>query len=180
MGVGARSSVSRLLVLWLLSEGPLHGYRIKKILDDESLRFWFPIEYGSIYAVLRSLVQGGYVEVVAVEREGQRPERTRYAITHEGREHFIGLLMHAWRELPSPADPLQLALAARSELADEQVSQLLRERVAALAERAEALERLARSAPAAELVERQLALTHAELGWAEQLLAQEGGSTDGR
>jgi DNA-binding PadR family transcriptional regulator len=175
--VGARSSLSRLLVLWLLSEGPLHGYRVKKILDDESLRFWFPIEYGSIYAVLRSLVQSGYVEVVAVEREGQRPERTRYAITTDGRDHFVDLLRQAWRELPSTSDPLQLALAARSELAEEEVSELLRERVEALAERAGALERLARSAPAAELVERQLALTKAELGWAEQLLMQEGGRT---
>ena len=59
--------LTRLLVLWLLSEQPLHGYRIKKILDDDGLRFWFPVEYTSIYAVLRSLVRGGHVEPVAVD-----------------------------------------------------------------------------------------------------------------
>jgi DNA-binding PadR family transcriptional regulator len=169
------STLTRLLILWLLSEAPLHGYRIKKILDDEGLRFWFPVEFGSIYAVLRSLVSGGYVTVVAVEREGQRPERTRYAVTREGREHLRELLARAWRELPSPADPFQLALAARSELSEREVEELLRERVASLEERVSELGRLARSAPAAAMVERQLALTNAELEWANAYL-DEGGT----
>jgi DNA-binding PadR family transcriptional regulator len=169
--------LTRLLILWLLSEQSLHGYRIKKILDDESLRFWFPVEFGSIYAVLRSLVRRGYVEAVAVEREGQRPERTRYAITPEGRRHLAELLERAWRELPSPADPFALALAARSDLADEQrVRELLVGRVAALRERLDRLDALERSAPALEMVERERALRVAELAWTEALLAQEGGA----
>src|ERR671936_1896132 len=102
------SMLTRLLVLWLLSEQSLHGYRIKKILDDEGLRFWFPIEFGSIYAVLRSLVKGGYVEATAVEREGRRPQRTRYSITPMGRRHLSELLERAWRELSSPAEPFAL------------------------------------------------------------------------
>ena len=47
----------RLLVLWLLSEQPLHGYRIKRALDDEGLAFWFPVEFASIYSLLRTLVK---------------------------------------------------------------------------------------------------------------------------
>ena len=173
--------LTRLLVLWLLSEQALHGYRIKKILDDEALRFWFPVEYASIYAVLRSLVRGGYVRTVAVEREGQRPERTRYAITREGRQHLSELLERAWRELQAAGDPIGLALAARSDLDDEQrVTELLAERRDALRERLDQLERLAGSAPAPEMVDRRRALTEAELAWAEDLLAKEGGSTDGR
>src|ERR671936_1400348 len=93
------SMLTRLLVLWLLSEQSLHGYRIKKILDDEGLRFWFPIEFGSIYAVLRTLVKGGFVETVAVERQGQRPERTRYAITRDGLAHLAELLERVWSDL---------------------------------------------------------------------------------
>lgn len=172
--------LTRLLVLWLLSEQSLHGYRIKKILDDEALRFWFPVEYASIYAVLRSLVRGGYVEAVAVEREGQRPERTRYGITGEGRRHLAELLERAWRELPSAGDPLALALAARSDLEDEsRVPELLAARRDGLRERLERLESQARSAPAPEMVDRLRALTRAELGWTEALLATEGGNTDG-
>lgn len=173
------STLTRLLILWLLSEGPLHGYRIKKILDDEGLRFWFPIEAGSIYAVLRSLVNGSFVTVAAVEREGQRPERTRYAVTREGREHLAELLGRAWRELPSPADPIQLALAARSELDDSEVERLLAERIAALQDRLATLDELERSAPAAAMVVRQRALTTAELEWAEAYLIG-GGDGNGR
>jgi DNA-binding PadR family transcriptional regulator len=172
--------LSRLLVLWLLSEAQLHGYRIKRILDDEALRFWFPIEYGSIYAVLRSLVKAGYVRTVAVEREGNRPERTRYAITATGRRHLAELLERAWRELPASADPIVLALAARSDLADERrVPALLADRAAALRERLSELARLERSAPAPEMVERERALLQAELSWAETMLEREGGTTDG-
>lgn len=170
--------LSRLLVLWLLAEQPLHGYRIKTILDDEALRFWFPIEFGSIYAVLRSLVKAGFVEPVAVERVGQRPERTRYAITRAGRRHLAELLERAWRELSRSADPIALALAARSDLADERrVPKLLGERIAALRSRLEQLDRLERSAPAPEMVERERALARAELDWAEALQQRERGGT---
>jgi DNA-binding PadR family transcriptional regulator len=164
--------LTRMLVLWLLSETSQHGYGLKKILEEETLRFWFPVEYGSIYAVLRSLVSGGYVEAVAVEREGQRPERTRYAITEAGRRHLEDLLRRSWRELRSPAEPIQLALAARPELEEEEVHALLGERAEALRTRLRQLDELARSAPAPEMVDRQRALTKAELKWAEALLRE--------
>ena len=170
--------LTRLLILWLLSEQSLHGYRIKKILDDESLSFWFPIEFGSIYSVLRSLVKGGYVKEAAVEQEGKRPQRTRYAITPAGRRQLAELLERAWRELPSPADPFALALAARPDLEDEgRVPELLGDRVSALRSRLDRLDEVERSAPAGEMVARQRALTAAELAWAEALLEREGDVT---
>jgi DNA-binding PadR family transcriptional regulator len=173
--------LTRLLILWLLSEQQLHGYRIKKILGEAGLRFWFPIEAASIYAVLRTLVRGGYVEAVAVEREGRRPERTHYGITAAGRRHLAELLERAWRDLPSPADPIALALAARSDLADESaVTGLIAERISGLRERLDRLDALERSAPDLEMVARQRALTNAELAWAEALLDKEGGASDER
>jgi DNA-binding PadR family transcriptional regulator len=165
--------LTRLLILWLLSEGPLHGYRIKRILDDDTLRFWFPTEYGSIYAVLRTLERHGYVQALEVEQEGRRPARTRYRITPTGRDHLRDLLRQAWRALPSPAEPFQLALAARSELPDEEVAQLLVERRDALRARLTHLEKLERSEPGPEMTARQQALTQAELSWVEQQIAKE-------
>lgn len=165
--------LTRLLILWLLSEGPLHGYRIKKILDDETLRFWFPVEYGSIYAVLRTLERHGFVKPLAVEREGQRPARTRYEITRDGREHLRELLRKAWRDLPSPGEPFQLALAARSELPEAEVEQLLCERRDALGARIVQLDELAMSAPAPEMAERQRALTVTELRWVKEQIEKE-------
>ena len=119
-----RVNVTRLLVLWLLAEEPLHGYRIKRILDAESFRFWFPVQFGSIYSVMRSLVKEGHVVPAATERQGQRPERTRFAITTQGRKHLREMLKLAWVQLPSPAEPISAALAASPELADDVVEEL--------------------------------------------------------
>jgi DNA-binding PadR family transcriptional regulator len=165
--------MTRLVILWLLSEQPLHGYRIKLILDDGSLRFWFPIETGSIYAVLRSLERGGFIEAEVVEREGQRPERTRFKITKEGRQHFQELLRKAWRDPARPTDSIDLALAARAELEEGEAEELLSERADALRERMEELKRVSPSAPAPEMVDRMRILTEAELGWVEALLFKE-------
>ena len=69
--------------------------------------------------------------------------------------------------MPSPAEPIQLALAARPELAEDEVEQLLDERRDALSARLAELERLRRAAPAEEMVDRRRALTLAELAWLE-------------
>jgi len=166
--------LTRLLVLWLLSEGPLHGYRIKKILDEGTLRFWFPIEVGSIYAVLGSLVREDHIRKEAVERQGRRPERTLYRITPAGRSHLQDLLRQAWRELPRLGDPIHMALAARSELPEADVAAMLLERRGRLRDRLVELDRVADSAPAPEMVGRLRALTQAELQWLEELLEKDG------
>lgn len=161
--------LTRMLILWLLSEQPLHGYRIKRILDEASLRIWFPIEVGSIYAALASLERGGFIEEVSVEREGHRPERTRYRLRKEGREHLRELLRQAWGELPKLGDPFHMALAARSEFDEGEIAEFLAKREAALAQRLKDLERVASSAPAKEMAERARVMTRAELRWIRAL-----------
>jgi DNA-binding PadR family transcriptional regulator len=159
--------ITRLLILWLLSESPQHGYRIKKILDEDSLRFWFPIEVGSIYSALATMLRGGLVEQESVEREGLRPERTRYRITKKGRDRLKELLRRAWREIPRMGDAFQFALSARSELDEKEVNALFLERAKALRQRLIQLDRAAPSAPASEMVERLRVITRAELDWVE-------------
>jgi DNA-binding PadR family transcriptional regulator len=162
--------LTRLLILWLLSEQSLHGYRIARILDEQTLAVWFPTKVGSIYAVLRTLVREGNVQVVAVEREGRRPERTRYTITTQGRRHFEESLRAAWAALPTFVDPIDAALSATGELDEEEVERLLVVRAERLRERLATLDRFERAAPAAEIVERRRLLAEAELAWTETLL----------
>jgi DNA-binding PadR family transcriptional regulator len=163
--VAQSANLSRLLVLWLLSEGPLHGYEIKRTLGDPGLRFWFAIEFGSIYSVLRFLKAKGYAKRIAVERDGRRPERTRYAITRRGRQYFADLLREAWRRPARTTQPIDVALAALPELAPDDVRTLAEERQATLVDRLRYLDRIHRSAPSPELVERARVLTAAELQW---------------
>jgi DNA-binding PadR family transcriptional regulator len=157
----------QMLVLWLLSEGALHGYRIKRILDEPSLRFWFALEVGSIYSVLATLTKGGYVEEEAVEREGRRPERVRFRITPAGRQRLRELVAKAIVELPPLSSPINVALAATSELGLGELEALTQQRREGLQERLTQLDRVADSAPDPAMVSRLRRLTEAELKWLE-------------
>jgi DNA-binding PadR family transcriptional regulator len=120
--------------------------------------------------VLRTLEKGGFIETEVVEREGQRPERTRFRITANGREHFRELLRQTWRHPGAVADAIDLALAARSELKEGEIETLLMERADALRTRLADLREATSSAPAPEIVDRFRLLTEAELKWVENLL----------
>ncbi|MDJ0943696.1 MAG: PadR family transcriptional regulator [Kiloniellales bacterium] len=160
--------MTRLLILWLLAEGPLHGYRIQKILGDPGLAFWFRIEDASIYAMLRSLVKQGLARIQSQEREGQRPSRTVYRITPAGRTALRRDLEAGWRGLEPSRELFAAALAAADELEAEETRQLLAERREALGERRARLGRVARSAPSGLLARREAALLDAEIAWLAQ------------
>lgn len=169
-----QTNITRLVILWLLSESARHGYQIKRILSDPGLQFWFPIEFGSIYSVLRSLEKEGHAREAAVERAGRRPRRTRYAITPKGRQYFAALLREAWVRPARPTQPIDLALAATAELVDVELPQLLAARRAALTERLAEIDRIRRSAPSGEMAERARVLTEAELQWLDRFTGESG------
>lgn len=169
----------RLLVLWLLAEQPLHGYRIKRALDDGGLSFWFPVEFASIYSVLRTLVKNGHAEERGPEQDGARPERMLYAITRSGRAHYRQLLERAWAEPEAPAERVQLALAALPDLPRDRLAVALHARKQALVERLAQCDALQRAAPHAAMVERTRTMTRAELDWLEAFAAGEAISLKG-
>jgi DNA-binding PadR family transcriptional regulator len=169
----------RLLVLWLLSEQPLHGYRIKRALDDEGLAFWFPVEFASIYSLLRTLVKQGHAEELGLEQEGARPERMLYRISRKGRLHYRALLERAWAEPDPPGERLLVALAALPDLAADRLQAALRQRRRALTERLAQCAALAGAAPEPAMVERTLSLTRADLAWLESFAAARGFSLKG-
>lgn len=157
--------MARLLVLWLLSEQALHGYRIKRILEDEAYAFWFNIEFASIYSVLRTLVKQGYVEETGLEQDGARPERMGYRITRSGRAHLRELLRNAWLTMPLMGDAFQLAIAGTAELSEKDIAQLKDERIALLEQRLKECKGLRRAALTEAMVERGNVLLAAELRW---------------
>ena len=77
--------MARILILWLLSESPLHGYRIQQALRSDAMKLWFELRDASIYSMLRSLLKQGWAAIEGDEREGNRPARRVYRITKNGR-----------------------------------------------------------------------------------------------
>jgi DNA-binding PadR family transcriptional regulator len=159
----------RLLILWLLSEGPLHGYRIRRILAEPSLAAWLKVEDASIYSMLKTLSKEGHVAAespLATVGRGPQP-KAQYRITPAGRKHYAALLEQAWREPLALAQPVQVALAAQADLPAADLARAWQDRHAALAAQRTTLDAVRRSAPHPHMVERGLALIDAELRWIE-------------
>ena len=81
-----------LAVLSYLSRQPMHPYELARTLrendDGRSIKF----NHGSLYMVVGQLEKAGFVAAQGSDREGNRPERTVYATTDDGRAELHGWL----------------------------------------------------------------------------------------
>jgi len=124
---------TRLVILGLLRDQPLHGYEIKHILE-EHMGDWTSIAFGSIYFALGKLSEEGLIEIAATERSGNRPSRSVYQITEAGRVEFLRLLREVWREPERQYFAVDIALAFMNALPDAEIKGYLRQRAAQLEE----------------------------------------------
>src|SRR5882757_2315478 len=89
----------RLLILGLLAGGQLHGHQIRRTAELTGIEQWGGVKVGALYGMLHRLAAEGLIEPVRTEQEGNRPQRTVYAITAEGRAE---LAIHRDRALTQP------------------------------------------------------------------------------
>jgi DNA-binding PadR family transcriptional regulator len=76
-----------LIVLATLLEGPMHTYRMQKLIEQRGKDRVVNVRArASLYQAIDRLVRLGLVEVRETVREAARPDRTIYAITDAGRE----------------------------------------------------------------------------------------------
>ncbi|WP_227994385.1 PadR family transcriptional regulator [Luteimicrobium xylanilyticum] len=168
-----------LAVLACLWEKPMYPYEITTTLrrrgKDDSIR----LNFGSLYSVIKSLEKHGLITEQRAEREGNRPERTVYEITDDGRteahEWLRQILAVPEREYPT----LEAGLSLVGLLGPAEVADLLRARVATL--EAELVHRQAvrdrtREAGLPEMLaieaDFHLALLSAERDWVDHLVAR--------
>jgi DNA-binding PadR family transcriptional regulator len=182
IGLAARRKVGNLLglaVLAYLSKAPMHPYELSRTLrehgDDRSIKF----NHGSLYMVVQQLAKAGYVTELATTREGQRPERTVYAITGAGRTELRDWLRELVGEPTHEYPSFVAALSLLSALHPDDATERLRSRLVGLAEhRVEGQrlldEALALGVPELFLIEEQLrlALLDTESAFVERLIGQ--------
>lgn len=107
-----RRDILEFAVLGVLSDGPIHGYGLRKRLT-EMLGPFRSLSYGSLYPTLRRLVNSGSIEPVSltpsVDSTALRSKRARivYALTPEGKEEF-----EQWANRPGPGSWDDEAFAA--------------------------------------------------------------------
>ena len=161
-----------LAVLGLLSGGPLHPYRMQRLMKEWGKDQVVNVgQRANLYKTIKRLNEAGLVVVQQTERDQRYPERTVYELTEEG-----GRTLRAWLTdmLSTPRNEYPLFPAALSFLmlmapADARV--VLERRAAVLEESVAALDReLAQYTDALPRVtvletEYQRAATAAELAW---------------
>ncbi len=133
-GKRAVSNMLALAVLSYLSQQPMHPYELGRTLrehgDERSIKF----NHGSLYMVVGQLAKAGFITEQETGRQGQRPERTVYALTDAGRAELRDwlreLVEQPQYEYPSFVSALSLITA----LPPSQVLDLLRKRLTHLAQ----------------------------------------------
>lgn len=192
-----------LAVLSYLTVRPMHPYELGRTLRDNGDARSIKFNQGSLYMVIQQLAKAGYVTEVETTREGQRPERTVYALTDAGRQEFRDWLRDLVAEPKHEYPQFVAALSLIAALPPSEVVPLLRHRLDRLAsQRAEVqglIDRtLAEGVPALFVVEEEYRLamlgaeatfvtgvveriTHPETGWTrewEQFHAGDGRPPD--
>ncbi|KAA9106413.1 PadR family transcriptional regulator [Microbacterium rhizomatis] len=167
-----------LMVLALLREDDMHPYEMMRLMRQRHDDRLVTITNGTLYHTVGRLVRAGLLVEVGVDREGNRPERTTYSLTADGRD-----AVEEWvrRELPRTDHPAEfrIALAEAHNLDRTEVIDLLHERRSNLTGehlihsggRSKALER---GVPEQFLleVERTEILLEVELRWTDALITR--------
>ncbi|MFP3467509.1 PadR family transcriptional regulator [Leifsonia sp. SIMBA_070] len=86
MAKRAVSNPLALAVLACLWERPMYPYEMTTTMRERGKEDSIRLNFGSLYAVIKSLQKHGFIEVAQTEREGNRPERVVYTITDAGRQ----------------------------------------------------------------------------------------------
>ena len=182
-------NLTRLMALGVLARsGPSHGHHIRRVADVTNVGEWGGVSVGALYRELRAMEREGLIEAARTEKVGNRPERTVYAITDEGRLELTTLREQAIKPpLASGPDPLGVALLFAADGLDrEQLRRTLRARREMLAiwvaevtaERAELIAKGYLDVLAAAVMRRGIAHAEAEVRWHDELdatLAEPGG-----
>jgi DNA-binding PadR family transcriptional regulator len=97
--------------LALLNERPMHPYEMYQLLlarhEDRIVR----VTPGSLYRTVDRLTADGMAEATGTRREGNRPERTTYAITDSGRSALVSRIREILRAPVNEFPTFALALA---------------------------------------------------------------------
>ncbi|GAA1270485.1 PadR family transcriptional regulator [Planotetraspora silvatica] len=164
-------------LLSLAGEAPMHAYRMQQLIKERHKDDVVNVaQRNSVYQTIERLLRDGLIAVLETSREENRPERTVYELTDEGRE-TLRQWMRTMLSTPSREFPeFPAALAFLPVLEPEDARAALESRVAALETRVAALQTEltdgARFLPRIFLVESeyQLAAVKAELEYVRGLV----------
>jgi DNA-binding PadR family transcriptional regulator len=168
--------------LALLAERPMHPYEMYQLLMERSEDRVVKVRPGSLYHTVDRLAGQGYVRATGTQRSGNRPERTTYEITAEGRSTLLGQLRDLLAVPVNEYPRFPLALSESHNLPRDVVLQLCRQRLELLRAEIQRFNAGIEHVRTAGIDERywidmryQQAMLAAEAAWLDEFLADLAG-----
>ncbi len=110
------------VILGLLTEGPMTGYDIKKIIDFRFSFFWNE-SYGQLYPMLKALTEDN---LITAEKHKEGRSKVTYAITPEGRNTLT-----QWLEAPVEKETVRFELLLKMYFSGETSAAVMKSHVQA-------------------------------------------------
>src|SRR6478609_604302 len=133
------------VLAWLIT-GPMHPYELGRRLQETGMDRSVKFNRGSLYMVVEQLREAGFVAEQETVRDTQRPERTVYALTDEGRTELYDWMRELVAEPRHEYLQFGVALSLLSVLTPVEAVELLTRRLASLSSSVEDIRGTIRSA----------------------------------
>jgi DNA-binding PadR family transcriptional regulator len=176
MSSSKRSPVA-LAVLAMLSESPMHPYRMQRLIKERGKDEVINVEQRtSLYQTIRRLQRDGLIAAQETIRVNKRPERTVYEITERGRAMAVEWTRQMLATLGSEYPEFPAALSFLPLLSSQDALQQMEVRAAAISSELNRMDeglKTAAHVPRLFLLEMEyLRAIHAtELAWVAQVIA---------
>ncbi|MET8339461.1 PadR family transcriptional regulator [Streptosporangium canum] len=144
-----RRKVTNPLALAVLAEllvESMHPYEMGRRLKENGKDRSFKYNRGSLYMVVEQLRKAGFIIEQETVRDTQRPERTVYALTDDGRHEFYDWMRELVAQPRHEYPQFGVALSLLSVLSPADSVELLTQRSTALAEEADEIRAVVQSA----------------------------------
>ena len=171
-----------LLLLGLLRDGGLHGYRLNEFINRD-LAYCTDLKKPTAYHLLAKMEAQGWIEVLDEQQEGNRPPRRVYQIAPPGEIVFQRLLRENLAAYTSTRFTGDIGIAFMDSLpAEEQVELLTQRRAGLVAEldKLKATPATTHQGSIALLITHQIRHLTAELDWLDEIVAQIALSSAGK
>ena len=144
-----RRTVANPLALAVLAElllGPLHPYEIGRRLKEHGKDRNIKYNRGSLYMVVEQLTKAGFISAQETVRDTQRPERTVYALTDDGRDELYDWLRELVAQPRHEYPQFGVALSLLSVISPPEAVELLEQRRSALTSESDEIRAAVRAA----------------------------------
>ncbi|WP_377864576.1 PadR family transcriptional regulator [Bacillus sp. R86525] len=109
----------KLVILGLLLEGDKHPYEVQHIMKERQMDCYIKYAKGSLYYAFEQLEKQGAISVTHIVRDTNRPDKTIFHITEEGKALFHTLLLKQFEAKNQIYKPIYSALSF-AHFSDEQ------------------------------------------------------------